>query len=272
MQWANLFVQDEIGLAPGLSAILGLKVERNPFTGNEWLPNVRLAWLPTRQSIAWAALSRAVRAPSRIDREVNSPGTPPYLLNASDVFESEIANVAELGYRAQASERVSFSATLYHHDYPNLRSVGPANGVLVFRNDIEGRVRGIESWGTWRLNPQWRITGGIALQDFDFRVKPGAVDFGGAALLGNSPEHITSVRASWNAAPNVDFDVAVRYVGKLQSVVPDYTAADLRLAWRPTPGLEISGVVRNAFDREHYEWQNRAIVERSFFLYLRWQT
>ena len=272
MHWANAFVQDEIALAPNVSAILGLKVERNPFTGNEWLPNLRLSWVPSRNSLVWGALSRAVRAPSRIDREVNFPGVSPFVLNASDVFESEIANVVEAGYRTQASDRITFSATLYHHDYPNLRSVGPANGVLVFRNDIEGKVTGVESWGTWRVNPQWRISGGFVVQEFDRSVKPGAVDFGGASLLGNSPERMAALRASWTPAQNVDFDVMARHVGKLQAVVPAYTAADLRLAWRPTPTLEVSGVVRNAFDREHYEWQNRGIVERSYFLHLRWQT
>lgn len=272
LHWANAFVQDEIALAPGLSATLGLKVERNPFTGSEWLPNVRMSWLPSRSSLVWGALSRAVRAPSRIDREVNFPGVAPFLLNASGTFDSETANVAELGYRTQASERVSFAATLYHHDYPNLRSVGPANGVAAFRNDIEGRVSGIESWGTWRVNPRWRFTGGFVLQEFERKVKPGAVDLGGATLLGNSPERMATLRASWSPVPSVDLDVSARHVGKLQAVVPAYSTADLRAAWRPIPNLEISGVVRNAFDREHFEWQNRGIAERSFLIHLRWQT
>jgi iron complex outermembrane receptor protein len=227
---------------------------------------------PPRNTLFWGALSRAVRAPSRIDREVNFPGVPPYQLNASDVFESEVANVVELGYRTQASEAVSFSATLYHHEYPNLRSVGFATRLVVFRNDIEGTTSGIEAWGTWRVNPQWRMTGGFVVQEFDRNVKPGAVDLGGLALLGNSPEHMATLRASWSPTASIDFDVAVRYVGKLQAVVPSYTAADMRLAWRPAPSLEVSGVVRNAFDREHYEWQNRGIVERTFFIHLRWQT
>jgi len=272
LHWANLFVQDEIALAPRLSATAGVKVERNPFTGNEWLPNLRLSWQSSPDTLVWGALSRAVRAPSRIDREVNFPGVPPFQLNASNAFESEVAYVAELGYRTQASEAVSFSATLYHHEYPNLRSVGLADGRVVFLNDVEGRTAGIEAWSTYRINPRWRITGGFVAQEFDRRVKSGRLDLGGAGLLGNSPEKMAQLRSSWSPTADIDVDVFARYVGKLQATIPAYTAADLRLAWRPTRQLEVSAVVRNAFDREHFEWQNRGIVERSFFLQLRWQT
>ena len=272
LHWANLFVQDEIALASTLHATLGFKVERNPFTGNEWLPNVRLAWQRSRSTLVWAALSRAVRAPSRIDREVNFPGVPPFQLNASDTFESEVAYVAEAGYRTQATDALSFSATLYHHEYPNLRSVGIEGGRVVFRNDFEGRTTGVEAWSTYRLNPQWRLTGGFVVQDFSRTLKPGRVDLGGAALLGNSPEKMAQLRSSWSPTANVDVDVMARHVGRLQTTIPAYTAADIRAAWRPTRTIELSALLRNAFDREHYEWQNRGIVQRTFFLQLRWQT
>jgi len=272
LDWANVFVQDEILLVPGLSAILGLKAERNPYTGTEWLPNVRFAWQPTRSSLVWGALSRAVRAPSRIDRELFLPGNPPFQLNGSDVFESEVANVAELGYRAQASGALSFSATLYHHEYPNLRSVGIADGRVVFRNDVEGSTSGMEGWGTYRFSHDLRVSGGFVAQEFDRKVKPGRVDLGGIGLLGNSPERTALLRASWSPTSSIDFDVLARHVGKLQTGIAAYTTADVRLAWRLTKALEISAVVRNALDREHYEWQNRGIVERTFLLQLRWRT
>jgi outer membrane receptor protein involved in Fe transport len=83
---------------------------------------------------------------------------------------------------------------------------------------------------------------------------------------------MAQLRSSWTPIPSVDFDVSVRHVGKLERAVPAYTAADLRLAWRVTPGVEISGVVRNAFDHEHVEWQNQGLVPRSFFLHVRWQS
>jgi iron complex outermembrane receptor protein len=272
LDWANLFVQDEIALSPTLALTLGLKAERNPYTGTEWLPNARLAWKVRHDSLLWASVSRAVRAPSRIDREVFFPGNPPYALVANDTFEAEAANVAELGYRTQASETVTFSATYFYQDYPNLRSVGPSGtGSLQFRNDIEGRVTGLETWAGWRVHPTWRLTAGLVLQDVDTRVKAGQLDFGGKPLLGNDPGTIAQLRSAWSPTARHDFDVFLRHVSKLETVVPAYTAVDMRFAWRPMPALELSLVVRNAFDGEHIEWQNRGLVERSWYAGFSWR-
>src|SRR5207302_11474759 len=192
---------DEVAIRPTLSATLGLKAESNPYTGVEWLPNLRLAWQPSSDHLVWGALSRAVRAPSRIDREVFFPGAPPFLLVGNDTFRSEVANVAELGYRAQFSSALSVSATAFHHDYPNLRSVRPAAGGPVFANDIEGRTDGIEAWGVYRIGSRWRMSGGFVVQDVRFRVKPGEVDLGGMPLLGNDPRRTALLRSSWDITP-----------------------------------------------------------------------
>ncbi|HZF78677.1 MAG TPA: TonB-dependent receptor, partial [Rubrivivax sp.] len=76
--WTRLFVQDQIALSPTLTATVSTSLEKNPYTGTEVLPSLRLAWRPVASGLAWAGLSRAVRAPSRIDREVFQPAQPPY--------------------------------------------------------------------------------------------------------------------------------------------------------------------------------------------------
>jgi iron complex outermembrane receptor protein len=272
--WGNLFAQDEVRLANNLAVTLGLKAETNPYTDVEWLPNLRLAWaLDPTQSI-WGALSRAVRAPSRIDREIFVPGNPPYQLVGSDVFESEVANVAEVGWRGQLSPQVSLSATLFHHDYPNLRSLRATAAGLVFANDLEGRNNGIEAWGIWRPSPRWRLSGGFVMQDLEVRSRPGGGNVGGVASLGNDPRRKALLRVSWDARPNLDLDLALRHVGALPSpAVPAYTVADLRVAWRVARSLELSLAMQNAFDRRHAEWGaagNRAEFGRSAFLRATW--
>lgn len=271
LDWANLFVQDEIALGAALSLTVGLKAERNPYTGTEWLPNARLAWKATPGALVWTAISRAVRAPSRIDREVFFPGNPPFALVGNEVFEAEIANVAELGYRAQVSEAISFSATAFYQDYPNLRSVGLTNGQPTFRNDFEGKARGVEAWGGWRIHPTWRLTAGVVLQDVDTKLRPGTRDFGGAALLGNDPGVTAQLRSAWSPTAQHDVDVFVRHVGKLETVVPAYTTVDVRLAWRPHAAIELELVGRNALGGDHIEWQNRGLVERSWFAGVTWR-
>ena len=272
LTWKNLFVQDEVRIAPRLNVTLGAKAEHNPYTGTEWLPSARIAWHPDAAHLVWGALSRAVRAPSRLDRELFFPGEPPFLLVGSTVFESEVARVAELGYRAQASQALSLSATLYHHDYPNLRSIRLVSGSPAFANDLEGRIRGLEAWGSWRPSPEWRLSGGFVVQDIERRPRAGRVDLGGIGSLGNDAERWAMLRSSWTPRSDLDIDVAVRHVGKLQSVAPGYTALDVRFAWRPLKGLELSLTAQNAADRDHFEWSNRVVNERNVAFRVEWRS
>jgi iron complex outermembrane receptor protein len=72
--WGALFAQDEITLLPEWRLTLGARVERNPYTGSEFLPSLRLAWKARPEHLLWGALSRTVRAPSRLDRDTFVPG------------------------------------------------------------------------------------------------------------------------------------------------------------------------------------------------------
>ena len=69
-QLYSIFVQDEIRLLENLSLTVGSKVEHNDYTGYEFEPSLRLQWQAAGARPCWAAVSRAVRAPSRIDRDL----------------------------------------------------------------------------------------------------------------------------------------------------------------------------------------------------------
>src|SRR6266436_4982228 len=100
------FVQDEIALVKDrLQLTIGTKIEHNAYTGFEYQPSARLAWKASRRQMIWGAISRAVRTPSRIDRELFVPGRQPFLLAGGPGFLSENLSAYELGYRTQAAER-----------------------------------------------------------------------------------------------------------------------------------------------------------------------
>src|SRR6185369_5457075 len=90
LHWSSVFAQDEIRLRNDLKFTLGAKFENNPYTGTETLPSARLAWKPDERRLVWTALSRAVRAPSRIDRELFVPTQPPFVLAGGPQFRSEV--------------------------------------------------------------------------------------------------------------------------------------------------------------------------------------
>src|SRR5207253_150269 len=105
LTWENIFVQDAWKLRTDLELTLGIKAENNDYTGWEWLPSVRIAWKPAENRLVWGALSRAVRAPARLDRDIRinllAGGASIPVILGGPYFVSEVAKVAEIGYRAQ---------------------------------------------------------------------------------------------------------------------------------------------------------------------------
>src|SRR6185437_9965790 len=109
LAWPSLFGQDELTLNPDWRLIGGARLEHNPYDGNQFLPNLRLAWNFAPSDLAWAAVSRAVRSPSRIEEDVFEPSKPPFLLEGNPDFQSEVAWVYEAGLRMQPSPKWSYS-------------------------------------------------------------------------------------------------------------------------------------------------------------------
>jgi len=274
LQWANLFVQDQVAVRNDVDFITGVKLESNVYTGIEFLPNVRVAWRPSAGNMLWASYARAVRSPSRVDRDFYAPGVQPYLLAGNDTFDSEVANDYELGYRAQPTANVSLSITGFVTDFSRLRSLEPRPGGIVFANGIEGTNTGVEAWGTWRVLPNWQLAGGVTALRERWRVAPGSVDVGGVAALGNDPAVQWNLRSSWDVTRQIGFDVTARRIGALPDpAVPAYTAVDAHVFWRPSPKWEFSLSGLNLLDPIHAEWgvaTNRIEVERGFYLSFQW--
>jgi iron complex outermembrane receptor protein len=273
LEWANLFVQDEIRLAEGLHLTPGVKLEHNDFTGLEHLPSARLAWTPSENRLLWAAVSRAVRAPSRFDRDVVVPLLPGFSLGGPN-FQSEVAHVYELGYRAGA-RGLSWSATLFRHEWERLRSGTPPP--LTIENMIEGPVYGLETWAAWQPASRWKLSGGLTTLRKKLRLEPGSTDPLGPnnVTLANDPEFQWSLRSSLDLGAGQELGVTVRRVGRLQvQPVEAYTAFNLRYGWRIRRDLELYAVAENAFDPGHAEFRSSAAqpseIERSLFLGARW--
>ena len=273
LTWINAFVQDEIALAPSLDLTLGVKVERNSYTGWETLPSARLAWNPGVDKLAWAAVSRAIRAPARLDREIFLPASPPFLVQGGPDFQSEVAIVTEIGWRAQHANRVSYSITAYRYDWDRLRSVRVPGTIA---NEIEGFTSGVEAWGAWQAARSWRLSAGVTTLHQKLRLKPGRDPAGAAnASLANDADYQWMLHSSHALGERTEFDVRVRRVGSLPSPsVPAYTAVDLRLGYRATQALEVALVVRNALDAQHVESgapSSASMIERSALVTVAWR-
>jgi iron complex outermembrane receptor protein len=278
MDWTNLFVQDEIRLAETWLFTPGVRLERNDYTGWEYLPSARLAWKPSDSHLFWGAATRAVRAPSRFDRDVVNPPRPPFAIQGGPNFVSEVAKVYEIGYRGQPARRLAYSITAFRHDWEKLRSATQPPLPLFLVNNVEGFINGIEAWATYQPIAAWRLMGGFTTLREHLGVRPGINDPVGPrnATLANDPDHQWMVRSSFDLPGPHELDIMLRRVASLPlQAVPGYTAFDARWGWKVSPGLEVSLTLQNLFDRQHAEFgaaPGRSEFGRTLFLKAVWRT
>jgi iron complex outermembrane receptor protein len=276
--WASLFAQDEIALRDNLRLTAGARVERNPYTGAEFLPNLRLSWRLNPAHALWAGLSRTVRAPSRLDADAYVPGAPPYRLAGGPQVRSEVARVLEAGYRGQVGQRLSYSVTVFRNLYDHLRTqetttIG-GRSAIVFGNLMEGQSRGIEAWGRYQMSDAWRLSAGLTALHEELGLKPGSSSTGSLATAGLDPAYTAQMRSNYAFDERRELEVAVRRVGALGVFqVPAYTALDARFGWRLGRGMELAivGANLNGGHAEYGAPSVRSEVGRSVGVNFTWQ-
>ncbi|MGH8399625.1 MAG: TonB-dependent receptor plug domain-containing protein [Gammaproteobacteria bacterium] len=274
--WVSLFGQDEARLSPDWRLIMGLRAERNPYSGTELLPNLRLAWNVASDSLLWAAVSRAARSPSRLDTSWYSPAQPPYLLVGNSDFESETVKVYEMGFRTDAGGNWSYSASVYHNDYDHVRTttvVSLAPFQLTLGNGMTTTETGLETWATYKPVPNWRLQAGLNVMreshTLAFLSAPSSIP-----SEGDDAHNWWSLRSSYDFAGGEQLDVTVRHAGALPDPpIPAYTTADVRFGWSLGSHLECSVLALNLFGPRHEEFNPQAPITefgRGLYVKLVW--
>ena len=278
LQLINVFLQDSIALRERLQLTVGTKLESNSYTGWEVQPSARLAWKVRDDTLLWTAISRAVRTPSRLDRDFFVPSTGAIFAGGPD-FTSEKLIAYEIGYRGQPTSRATLSLTAFFHDYDDLRSIEPVTGApfpAVFANKMEGNTWGAELWGSYQVLDWWRLSAGYNWLQEKLRFKEGSRDTFGVAAAGNDPTNQVSARSAMNLPYNLEFDATLRMVGSLPAPnVPSYVTVDTRLGWTVWKGLEVSLIGFNLLDHDHPEFQTSTVVApselaRAFYARIVW--
>ena len=290
----SAFLQDEIQIFKDkLSLTLGSKFEHNEITGFEYQPTARLLWTPTKRQTIWAAVSRAVRTPTLIENDLAISTLPTFLPNGGARFPRIINNhdllsesviAYELGYRAQATDKLSFDAALFYNRYDRLivtqtgsPVVDPATGALILplnrTNNQTADNFGVELAATWKITDKWRLQGQYTFLQMNLHPS--------LSVERQSPQNQFYLRSSWDLPGNVQFDIIGRYVDNLAGFtpgIPGYVTMDARLAWRPRERLEIAIVGQNLLDNHHPELGTSPLVrsplvevERSIYGQVTWQ-
>lgn len=279
-EWFTAFLQDEIALSKDwLHLTLGTKLEHTDYTGFEVEPSARLAWRPDLKQMLWGAISRAVRTPSRIDRDLFSPATPPYRIAGGEKVVSEKVVAYELGYRVQLERQIALSLATFINEYDDLRSLEPLDPPKAFpvkaSSGLRGRSAGAEFTAEWQATPSWRLRAGWTELRVRSEPQPGIADRATRASITRDPNHQVVFRSLLDLSAKWDCDATLRYIAPIKTqMVPGYTEADLRLGWRPTAAWELSLLAQNLLHDHHPEFNTpgaRRELQRALYLKASWR-
>ncbi len=278
---ASLFAQDEVALGDDLHLTLGARLDQQKYTGTELQPSASLLWHVNPRHSLWTSLAEARRIPSRGERTADfgygviPPGTLPVpsplnalpaltVLRGTSATDSERMDAFEIGYRGQETERLFLDATVYVHRYkdlvaatslnPNALEIG--NGYLIlpapFTNTGTLTVQGLEVSADWRPYDFWHLQASYAYMHTG--------EYRGADPSFSSfvPNQIVSLLSSWRLNQDTDLNLWLRHVGQRPNypypALDAYNSIDLRLAWRPRKGVELSLVGQNLTDAPRQEF------------------
>ena len=236
-----MFVQDTIALADDLKLTLGTKFESNSYTGFKPMPSGRLSWQFSERQLLWTAVSRAVRTPARVDRDLYQNSGSIVVIGGGPEFKDETLTAYELGFRTQTPSRFSVSVSTFYNDFQNLRTIelspsgtlpatiGGRSGFLpiTFVNKMLGHTYGAEVWGDYAVTARWRLTAAYNVLRQHLKLAPDSLDISGIAAAGNDPPYQVSLRSSLDLPSSFRLDLRVRHVAALPSpAVPAYSEAD----------------------------------------------
>ncbi len=271
------FVQDQIAIVPRqLSLILGSKFEHNNRSGFEVQPNAKLLWEPTPHQTAWAALTRAVRTPSRLDQDLQltdylaTTSLPVFLrVVGSPNFKSEHLIGTEFGYRTLIARTLYMDFSIFRNDYNHLYGYGPGGAVvetapaparLVLKEPLANALKGDTSGG--EIAPDWKpaawleIKGAYSYLHLYVHDRPGFTDTQNTASdNGSSPHHQVVIQSRFNLPRRIEMDTTYRNVSSLPAQkVAAYQTVDARFGWRASQNWNLAVAGQNLLQPRHAEF------------------
>lgn len=283
MRLFNGFVQDEITLLPErLKLTLGTKLQHTVFTGFELLPSARVAYTPGNKQTIWAAASRALRSPSRIDVDYYLPTYPvppqfPSVAGGPN-FVSEKVIAYELGYRIQPTTNLGLSLATFYNRYDDLYSVEALPGTLTYQiqNGVEGKGYGLELSGTYQPFPIWQLRGGYTYFEKKLKNSPGNLN--PPALLqdlGIDARNQAVLQSLLDLPLNLKLDLSYRYNGKLPATastpeIKAYNYLDAHLSWQFKKHLELAISAQHLLKPQHMEYGDKQI-QRNCYAKIIWR-
>jgi iron complex outermembrane recepter protein len=271
------FLQDEIAIAPNkFSLTAGSKLEHNNYTGFEIEPSLRALWAISSQQTFWAAVTRAVRTPSRIEEDFQltdfalANPLAYVVVDGNHQLKSESLIGFEAGYRTLVTPKLYVDIAIFHNKHDDLISLGaPALAVdftpapphftvsFPYVNGLKGNSDGFEIAPDWKLTSWWQLKATYSYLNLHLESEPGVVDGDGYVSLdeGSSPHNQVTFESQFNLPKKFEFDQTYRYVSALPAqAVKSYSTADTRFSWFTSRQMEFSVIGQNLLQPQHAEF------------------
>ena len=274
----SAFIQDDITLVQDrLHLILGSKFEYSSYSEWEYQPSGRLLWTPNENNTLWAAISRAVRTPSRSDRNNSAlvtsfpgqGGIPTGIVaERSDELKSEQMMAYEIGYRVKPMSKLSIDIAGFWNHCEGLRSYEsgapilnglPPTSVVIPQNPINGidaNTYGVETGVNVNVTDDLRLAGSYSFLQVDAYLRDNSMDVTDEHKIeGSSPRNQVQAHAYYHLTKQIDLNASAYYVETLQAYdVPSYVRVDLSASWHPKKDVSFTVGVQNLFDDRHPEF------------------
>ena len=293
---ATAYAEDNLRLVPDkLALIVGSKFDWNNYTNYEDQPSARLMYTPTPTATLWAAVSKSVRIPDRVDRDVQVDVYVPPIwgrITGNPHIHAERLIAYELGGRTLLAPRFYLDVAGFYNSYHNLMAqsgatvgLGPTPpfppGSLLFSftylNGIQGHTAGGEIAPEWQAKDWWKIRAGYSYLHVDLMDQAGFTDPGTVTTLrGSSPNSNAFLQSQINLSRTVNFDQEIRFMGALPAQqVRAYVTGDARVAWNPSESWTLSLSGQNLFQPHHAEFGINpgptVLIKRSIYAKIEWR-
>jgi iron complex outermembrane receptor protein len=182
-----------------------------------------------------------------------------------------------------AHDRLTLDCAAFYNAYDNLWGAAVLPGELGLtpephlvipgtnKNDLYGESYGGELSAVWQPLDAWRLRAGYSLLKLNLHSR------GPIRSITEDNEEFDSQQqvflwSDMDLGRHVEWGLGFRYVDDRRNLgIPDYTALESRLAWKPTPNCEIALIGRNLLDPRHREAApqvisaNRVEVDRAVY-------
>ena len=293
----NAFVQNRsTDLIENLDLIVGLKVEGNDRMQSDYelQPSIRFNYRISERSSSWAALSKAVRSPTRAEQDATltilipanteilgqSLNQPTVVTLTSSNYDVEELTSLEAGFRTNLENNMRLDIAAFYNNFTGLAG-GLAAGPPVLNpgppaqyaisvglvNATDFKTSGMEVSLWWHPSKKWR-----GRLNYSYVSNDSSAGF----ITVPTVEHQLNLNLSGTLTDDLVVNIDTRWIGAPAGLImDDYLTADIKAIWTLSPSLNVSLAGRNLLGK-HLEYSastpstRNTEIDRDFYIKIDW--